>query len=74
MTQESHSLLQKPIQSLDVSFEFKAMAMANEFQTLEEILREPLHELPFKRQSGYRLLKEILDVLEENHLSGFIED
>lgn len=74
MINESHSILQKPIQSLDVSAEFKAMANANEFNTLEEILKEPLHELPFKKQSGYRMLKELLTMLEENGLPELIED
>lgn len=75
MTKEvTHPILYKPIQSMNVSTEFKAMANANEFNTLEEILKESLYELPFKKLSGYRILKEMVDILEENGLSELIED
>ncbi len=59
---------------MNLSKEFKAMAKANEFNTLEEILKESLHELPFKKLSGYRMLKEMMDVLEQNGLAELIED
>jgi hypothetical protein len=53
MTQEiTHPILQKAIKNLDVSKEFKAMAKANGFKTLQNILDMPLHELPYKPQSG----------------------
>jgi hypothetical protein len=69
MTQEIlHPILQKAIKNLDVSKEFKAMAKANGFKTLQSILETPLHELPFRPQSGYRVLKELLDILEDNSL------
>lgn len=70
----THSILQNPIHSMDVSKEFKTMANANEFNTLNDILKESLHELPFKKLSGYRMLKEMVDVLEKNGLSELIED
>jgi hypothetical protein len=50
------------------------MASANHYKTLEELLWVPLHELPFKKLSGYRMLKELLDVLEENGLSELVDD
>lgn len=75
MTQEiTHSILQKAIKNLDVSKEFKAMAKANGFKTLQDILDMPLHELPYKPQSGYRMLKELLDLLEAHSLSSTIEE
>ena len=75
MTKELiHPILEKPIHSLNVSKEFKNMASANKFGTLKEVLKESLHTLPFKKQSGYRMLKEMLDILEENGLADLIED
>lgn len=75
MTPEiTYPILHKAIKSLDVSREFKAMAKANGFKTLQDILDSPLHELPYKQQSGYRMLKELLDVLEVHSLSFLVED
>ncbi len=74
MTQEiTHPILQKAIKNLDVSKEFKVMAKANGYKTLQDILDMPLHELPYKPQSGYRMLKEFLDIVEVNNLSFLIE-
>lgn len=74
MTQEiTHPILQKAIKNLDVSKEFKAMAKANGFKTLQSILDMPLYELPYKPQSGYRMLKEFLDMMEEHSLGRLLE-
>lgn len=70
----AHPLLQQPIDSLSVSPEFKVMSKTNGFSTLQEIINEPLHELPLKAQSGYRMLKELLEVLQANGLEDLIED
>jgi len=69
-----HPLLQQPIDALSVSPEFKDMSKANGFNTLQEILDEPLHELPLKAKSGYRMLRELLDVLQANGLEELAED
>lgn len=75
MTEEiTHRILQKTIKNLDVSKEFKAMAKANGYKILQDILDMPLHELPYKPQSGYRMLKELLDLLEAHSLSSTIEE
>lgn len=75
MTQDiAHPILQKAIQGLNVSKEFKAMAKANGYKTLQNILDHPLHELPFKKLSGYRMLKEFLDILDEQGLNEKIEE
>jgi len=68
------SILRVPIDSLALSNEFKAMARANEFETLEELLSEPLHTLPQRNLSGYRMLKELLEFLEHHNLHGDWED
>lgn len=68
------AVLTEPIQSLSVSPEFKKMARANGFNTIQDILDnslDKLHELPY---SGYRMLKELSDVLEANGLNNLLED
>ena len=75
MTQEiTHPILHKAIKNLDVSKEFKAMAKANGYKTLHDILDMPLHELPYKAQSGYRMLREFLDILNANNLSEIVDE
>ena len=75
MTQEiTHPILHKAIKNLDVSKEFKAMAKTNGFKTLQDILETPLHELPHRPQSGYRMLKEFLDIIEAYSLSMLIAE
>jgi len=75
MTQEIiHPILQKAIKNLDVSKEFKAMAKANGFKTLQNILDMPLHEIPYKPESGYRMLKEFLDLLHEQGLGELTDE
>lgn len=75
MTQEiTYPILQKAIQGMDVSKEFKAMARANGYKTLQDILDHSLHELPFKKLSGYRMLKEFLDLMDQNGLSGVVDN
>jgi hypothetical protein len=69
----THPFLKKAIQGLNASKEFKAMCKANGFKTLSDLLKYPLHELPFLKLSGYRMLKEFLDIMEENNLSDQID-
>lgn len=70
----SHPILEKAIQGIDASKEFKAMAKANGYKTLQDILESSLGDLPFKRLSGYRMLKEFLDIIDENGLTVFMKD
>ena len=74
MESETNPILSAPIQGMDVSGEFKLMAKANGFRTLGDILKYPLYELPAREKSGYRILREMLDILEENHLEEFLKD
>lgn len=50
------------------------MAKANSFETLQEILDTSLYEFPFRPLSGYRLLKELLDMLEGYQHLNCIDD
>lgn len=70
----NHAILREPIPYLPLSPEFKNMAMANGFRTLQDILDtslDKLHQLP---SSGYRMLKELSDVLEANGLTHLLDD
>ncbi|MBS1505920.1 MAG: hypothetical protein JSS79_04670 [Bacteroidetes bacterium] len=67
-------ILQRPIAQLPLSEEFKRMAEANGFQSLNHALKFPLSELPFKKRSGYRLLAELLQFLEAEGLSECVGD
>lgn len=67
-------LLCKPITSLPVTREFKAMARANGYKTLREVLQCSIYQLPHKRLSGYRMLRELLDVLQEHELLYLVEE
>lgn len=71
---EKKKTLTQPIESLSVSYEFKRMARANGFVTIQDILDkalDTLHELPY---SGYRMLKELSDVLEQHGLKHLLDD
>jgi hypothetical protein len=72
--QTTHPILAKPIQGMDASKEFKAMARANGYKTLQDIMEISLGDLPFKPRSCYRMLKELLDILDENGLGRLVED
>jgi hypothetical protein len=68
------STLKQSIQNLNVSREFKAMAHANDFETLEDLFEVPfalIHSLPL---SGYRIVKEILVLLENDGLMNLVEE
>lgn len=58
------SVLNTPIYRLPVSEDFIIMAKANGFTTLQEILNKPLHEFHTWPQSGYRMLREFMNLLD----------
>lgn len=68
------SILLEPIQSLSVSPEFKQMAKANDFITIQDILNNSLDELHKLPDSNLRMLKELSDVLEANGLECLLDD
>lgn len=66
------SILSIPITELSVSPEFLTMASANNFVTLQDILDKPLnkfHEIP---ESGYRMLREFMNILEAHGLTHLV--
>ncbi|MBX2900336.1 MAG: hypothetical protein KF775_11835 [Cyclobacteriaceae bacterium] len=67
-------VLQQPIAQLPLSEEFKRMAEANGFQSLNDVLKLPISGLPFRKRSGYRLLAELLQFLEAEGLGECVGD
>lgn len=68
----THPVLQKAIKMLDASKEFKAMARANGYRKLQDILDLPVYQLPYKPKSGYRMLKEFLDIMDSHGIINLI--
>ncbi len=62
------AVLTSPIATLAVSEEFLKMAEANNFSTLQEMLDTPLNEFHALPQSGYRMLREFLNLLDAHGL------
>jgi hypothetical protein len=71
---EADSILYQPIRSMNVSKEFKTMARVNGYRTFNDLLKTSAHELPGKEKSGYRILREFLDVLQEHDMMDKISD
>jgi DNA-directed RNA polymerase alpha subunit len=67
-------VLKEPIQTMSVSPEFKRMAGANGFVTLQDILDTSLNDFHKLPQSGYRMLKELANILEQNGLDELLAD
>jgi hypothetical protein len=69
----STSILKQPITELNVSPEFLRMAQANSFETLQDILDRPLYRFHALPESGYRMLREFMNLLDNYglmHLAG----
>lgn len=56
------------IEASSLSEEFKAMAIANEFRTIGDIVNYGVGRIPGLLQGNYRLMTELLGWLEENGL------
>lgn len=68
------AVLQTPIADLDVSAALKQMCAANGYGRLSDLLEAPLHTLPLLNQSGYRVLHEVLIILENHDLAYLADD
>jgi hypothetical protein len=60
--------LTRTIQASSFSKEFKAMATANKFKTLGDVVDYGVVGIPELAQGNYRLVVELLECLEENGL------
>jgi hypothetical protein len=73
MTPHQQSILNQKIGDSAFSEELKAMARLNNFETLADVLATPFHQVHALPLSDYRIVKEILVVLQENDLMGLVE-
>lgn len=70
---KEEKILIEPIISLPVSSEFRQMAMSNGFVTIQDILNTDLDKFHALPDSGYRLLKELHDILKQYGLQHKVE-
>lgn len=59
-----NQILKELIMTLPVSPEFQQMAKTNHFVTLQDILDSDLDQFHNLPDSGYRILKELYDILK----------
>ncbi len=71
---EIHPILQRPLVNFKLSEEFKHMCDLNQFQTLGEILQYQVNEMLRKPEFNLRMLKELYQILEDNHLEGYLKE
>ena len=63
MTLPDEHLLHQPIASLPLSPEFSALMGELGIQTLEELIDRPVHEMMQLPGFGYRMLKELIGLM-----------
>ena len=64
MSTRDPDLLDQPANALPVSEEFRQMMGKHRFETLEELVAHPAHHLLKMEGFGYRMLKELIALLE----------
>lgn len=69
---ETTNILHQPVPSLELSDEFKAMARANHFTTLGEMVEFRIEELQRMPLFDHRMLSEYVSFLTKNGLE--VED
>ena len=67
-------ILQKPLASFSTSEEFSQMCQVNGFTTLDEIIKLQVKEMLRKPEFNLRMLKELYQMLEDNHLEGYLKE
>ena len=67
-------LLHQPANTLPVSEEFRQTMGKLRFETLEELVAYPAHRLLKMDGFGYRMLKELIALLERNDLSNRLQE
>ncbi len=71
---QNTQLLDQPVDRLPVSPEFKQMMRGLEFTTLRNLLQHPAHQLLKMEGFGYRMLKELITLLEKNGLTDWLQE
>ena len=67
-------VLDQPVAQLSVSPEFLQMMQTLHFQTLRDLLQHPAHQLLQMEGFGYRMLKELIALLDRNDLTGCLRE
>ncbi len=71
----NHPILVKPIREIPTSMEFQEMAKLNHFENLLQIAQVPVYKLERMPIFGYRMLRELISILETYNLQEIlIED
>ncbi len=68
------NVLDQPAEALPVSPEFLEMMQTLHFETLRELLHYPAWQLLGMEGFGYRSLKELVTLLEENGLTDCLKE
>ncbi len=70
----SNEVLDQPVAQLPVSREFLEMMQTLHFHTLRDLLRYPAYQLLQMEGFGYRMLKELIELLERYDLTGCLQE
>lgn len=74
MTDSSSLILKQPIKLLELSPEFKEMALVNGFNTLYQMTKHEITELQDLALFDHRMLAEYISFLTKHGLDDLIED
>ena len=67
-------ILNKPIKNFTLSEEFYHMCYLNGFETLDEIIQLQVNEMLRKPEFNLRMVKELYQILENNHLEKYLKE
>jgi DNA-directed RNA polymerase alpha subunit len=70
----NNEVLDQPVTQLPVSPEFLEMMQTLHFQTLRDLLQYPAHQLLQMDGFGYRMLKELIALLDSNDLTSSLRE
>jgi len=71
---EDNAILERPLESFSTSEEFGQMCQLNGFNTLREILLLEVNDLLKRPEFNLRMLKELYQLLEDNHLEKVLKE
>ena len=66
-------LLQKPIKELELSEDFKDMALRNDFRNLQDIINWPISVLLMHNDFTYHIIQELREFLKRNDLLNLLK-
>lgn len=69
-----HSIIEKPINELELSEAFKEMAVCHDFRNLQDIINWPANVLLMHSDFTYHIYHELRKFLQKNALSHFLKN